>query len=306
MNTLSIHPVISIIKVVNGVYKIKSTGQTLSFTDPDGAPGFLELIFSLFDGWHARADIVNKMRMRFPDKDCDDIIQFLIDRSIIVHSSHGASDDYASILDFHIRTFGLSSDQPERKVALIGTGRLAEALTETLQQLNVDAASATNITAENSLIVACSDHLDHARFRELNAQAISVGRPILFCCINRYELVIGPLVEPGGSACFECVHHRMRMAAATVGEFDGEVNASRRQEAPASLVLARWAASIAALTLVHRLSGLSLQHPTGQIVRVDALTGVSDVHRCLKLPRCPVCGPGRAEKPVPAIYELSA
>jgi ribosomal protein S12 methylthiotransferase accessory factor len=129
----------------------------------------------------------------------------------------------------------------------------------------------------------------------VNRAAHAVGVPALFCEIKGMQVLAGPFVVPGLTACFMCA--RMR-SVATAEDFEAAMageeyydqfkspDHSRRE------ILSPACATVASLLASEALRYLILgQQPVlaGDIVEYDPFTLTLRHHALLEHPNCPVC-----------------
>ncbi|MDH6128045.1 TOMM precursor leader peptide-binding protein [Kitasatospora sp. GP82] len=151
-------------------------------------------------------------------------------------------------------------------------------------------------------LVVCGDYLD-PRLRELDAERRADGRPWLLAKLYGTTLWVGPVFQPGATACWNCLAHRLRghrCAETPVRLRHGGDPVPVPQAAlPVTIQLG---AQIAALECAKWLAG----HRSGEYDRVltlDTLTLASRSHRLTRRPQCPDCGDAslmasQAERPV--------
>ena len=129
--------------------------------------------------------------------------------------------------------------------------------------------------------------------RSVNKQAVEVDVPFLPVWLQRHIVCVGPIIIPGATACAECLHHRHEMNRADT------LNAQATPQAGATSPFAsRFAAMLAAAEMARFLAGAIYDLHIATLSRYSLLNGKSAQSIILKLPRCPVCGPGRHQRPL--------
>ncbi|WP_092528550.1 TOMM precursor leader peptide-binding protein [Amycolatopsis arida] len=139
-------------------------------------------------------------------------------------------------------------------------------------------------------LVLCDDYL-HPDLAEIDAAHRATGRPWLLAKPIGAQVWIGPIFQPGESACWHCLAHRLwrhRHAEACVQSMLG-----RRGPAPRAAVsvppLAAAAANLVALELVKWLGGH--RHPGQRSVwTFDSLDLGGRFHELRARPQCSECG----------------
>ena len=214
-------------------------------------------------------------------------------------SAPDVADLLKQLLDAEVITT-VARDQAGRTVQVIGDGRLARYLTADLSEID-KVAGAVRVGADawresdvaeltGDLVVVATDHLHPALNHEVNAAAHDSGTPVLFCHIDGTELVVGPLVLPGESACYLCFDVQDEGARHLRDEFliykDALDRAQPETEAePASAMLAAAWTALA----VARFDPETADFLVGRVLRVETSRMEVMTHRVLQIPRCPVC-----------------
>jgi bacteriocin biosynthesis cyclodehydratase domain-containing protein len=154
-------------------------------------------------------------------------------------------------------------------------------------------------------MLVAADTPNHQFLREVNRTlSVPSGVPTIFAFIDG-RVVRLMRVLPGATACFECMHHRMRAGKTFWREFDATTSGAALwyQDQPAEPVLQ--AHQLAAATLMQAtlmLAGQVHDLHHNSVIELDGYGQAQTKSPVLKLPRCPVCGPGAANKPMPPIY----
>ncbi|CAN5392799.1 hypothetical protein BH10PSE14_BH10PSE14_20850 [soil metagenome] len=206
----------------------------------------------------------------------------------------------------------------QRRMAVIGYNNVGTALATTLAEIGfgsvtlVDHPMLRNLSLEPGTFADPMAHEDWVEADDLPDCIIltsDFGGPDIarewnaFCVANNVHFypafvtdhvgLIGPMVLPKQSACYECFALRERAASAEVAlrrATDGLAYFSQ----PSFGFVKPMAQAVAALAATELLKFYSQALPGGNIGRMieyDMLVPALDTHRVLKLPRCPVCGP---------------
>ncbi len=196
------------------------------------------------------------------------------------------------------------------RLNILGSGRLHAELMRMAREAGYQVSnSEAQSDVPPSLILVASDTPNHTLFRDLNrSQVIASGVAAIFSYLDGATARIFKVI-PGATACFECLHHRMRVGKTFYREFDAASSGSTLwfQETPAAPALQ--AQQLAATTLIQAsamLGRTALDLHEGNLVEIAALSDARKKTAILKLPRCEVCGPGNTARPFPPIYNPAA
>jgi ribosomal protein S12 methylthiotransferase accessory factor len=139
-------------------------------------------------------------------------------------------------------------------------------------------------------VVVATDHLRPALSHAFNTWAAEMSRPWLNVTTDGTELLVGPIVVPGQTACFNCLEIQDEATRQYRHDFLVYKDAIERDgslaavSTPAAYLAASWAALAVAqfeqsgpCFLVDRLLRIDLD-------RLDVVA-----QRVFALPRCPVC-----------------
>lgn len=142
-------------------------------------------------------------------------------------------------------------------------------------------------------LIATSDFGGRETMREWNRFCVKHHRHFLPVVLRDLVGSVGPLVIPGETACFECLHLRRNShlsddecrGATEESAFEGQ-GAIGFHPSMASIL-----GDIAALELTKFYSGVLPSSKVGTLIEVNLLaTGLAS-RKVLKVPRCPVCSP---------------
>lgn len=193
------------------------------------------------------------------------------------------------------------------RVVVVGGGVLAECVGRELRAAGVGRL----VTAENAResaealagacsgadLVVCADVSPAADgARAVNRWALDARLPWLAVRVFGKEGFVGPLFVPGEGPCHACLLGREE--ANWVDPDLTRAYLHRIGAAPASLaaygqlpiltaVVGQWAA----LEAIKLLSGFTVAALLGSVLRVDVIGCRTQLHRVLRLPRCPECSP---------------
>ena len=144
-------------------------------------------------------------------------------------------------------------------------------------------------------VVCCLDASLSNVIYKLNRVCLAARRRWLFCGVSGAEIVVGPGIEPGRTACYMCYRMRSIACAGNPEEaFAYERYLDRRKQDDSgqreNLVFGvGLAANLAGLEMTKLLSGWAEPGLTGRILTVR-LTDLSiRTHTVLRKPWCPAC-----------------
>lgn len=149
-------------------------------------------------------------------------------------------------------------------------------------------------------VVATSDFGSQEVLCEWNAFCVQQSKPFLPVVLKNFIGYLGPFVLPGTTACFECLRARQNSHLQ-------HREASRMVEAAsqkAQLVIgfhpsmASVLGEITAFELTKVYSEVLPHSKVGQLVELNLLSCQMESHTVLKVPRCSVCSPMKANPPV--------
>ena len=165
---------------------------------------------------------------------------------------------------------------------------------------------------ESDFIVVCSDGMAMGSYDVIGKISMARGVPWLSARIDRTLGIIGPLVEPGKTACFTCYELRSRANSTHAKDHDAMFrfwrSSSDERGAGGDVVLPGFAAvvgNIAAMDVVKHLGGYGRTWTLGRVLHIDINTLEANPHSVLKLPRCPTCSTAR-HHPLTRIWDISA
>lgn len=145
-----------------------------------------------------------------------------------------------------------------------------------------------------NLILVCQEQLNVTLLRWINQACNELGTPWIHCHLDGSEAVIGPLVVPGETACYECYRLRCKSSQKiederlTLERYLENLHDERPRYGQLNM-LASIAAGSVALEAIKQLNHFALPVTYNHVYKVDFLTLEGDLLPVLKLPRCPVC-----------------
>jgi bacteriocin biosynthesis cyclodehydratase domain-containing protein len=154
-----------------------------------------------------------------------------------------------------------------------------------------DYASWAEIDDLPDCLVVTTDFGGPSLMQEWNAFCVENDVPFLPVLLHDHTGLVGPLVLPGRSACYECAARRERGVAT---DFDlrraTDSEGYFAQNSVGHLApMGETVANFAALELLKYYSQALPGGNVGRLIEIDLLAPSVSSRRVLKLPRCPVC-----------------
>jgi bacteriocin biosynthesis cyclodehydratase domain-containing protein len=145
---------------------------------------------------------------------------------------------------------------------------------------------------EFACLVATSDFGCPHLMREWNRFCVENRVHFLPVMLERFTGTIGPLVIPGETACYECLHLRenANMSAPEIGRIVELGPAEQQAVTGFHPAMANVLGELAAMELC-KIYGGGIPWRTNRIIEVNLLAPSLFSRQLLKLPLCPVCSP---------------
>lgn len=281
-------------------------GYTVLVTD-DTQRG---LAASVIDSLRASAGVgeVHAAVSKTIDVSVEEIGEFLrkIAQSGAIAAVPGESGDVSAWLSF-ARYGSLPKDVARRPVTIAGN-EMSEHLAEYLGRLGVEAEAlplgdldsldrfrnmegppddAPGHDTSGRLVVCVQGSLLPALY-ELNETAIEANVPVLYVQAAGSEVVVGPYVDPGSSACFWEFEQQRMHSFFSQAEYAAQV-AEGSQHLAATALHVEMSALVHAAPFVVELSLTGGSSLSGAFRKIRATNGQTQSGSILRLPRCPVC-----------------
>lgn len=239
------------------------------------------------------------------------LLSLLRERSALTVLDDAGADWAIDIYEFAFRRAQGPEGAPRSDVnaargtplCVFGSGWMQEQALAAAEALGMRRRVLIDELGPDGLLLVTSDRYDPDFFRSANRQAVSTGARAVFAHRQLSRIVVGPLVLPRESACYECYFQRQRAASRFKAEFDSRVRAAAAARATAARSPSRVAAglcqSLLALLLLAAAARAYDVFEPGTLVSFDVLTLEKSRQPVLRLPRCSVCSdagsrPGRA------------
>jgi bacteriocin biosynthesis cyclodehydratase domain-containing protein len=154
-------------------------------------------------------------------------------------------------------------------------------------------------TERPSLLVLALDRVEPAVLDRVSQISQDLRVPILHSRLNTTEGIVGPLVEPGKTACLMCHHLRVIRNYDFYDDYMRwemwirEAGKGRRAGVASLGPFTDIVAGISSLEIVKKLSSFWEPELYGRFLTINALTLEVIPHIVLRIPRCPSCGNAR-------------
>jgi len=159
-----------------------------------------------------------------------------------------------------------------------------------------------NPLADPTLTVVVVDDLLDERVAAIDEQMRTSERPWMLVVPSGESLKIGPLFQPGVTACWHCMEMRMRGNRQLEAYLDRkrEVTLRRPATPPSNGALRAMAAGVVSSEVLAFVAG-GRPESLGRIITIDALSYQSDVHHVIRRPQCRECGDPSLAVPAPRV-----
>lgn len=210
-------------------------------------------------------------------------------------------DDIAvASTDLYLTSVFSASDLGYLRSKAIGL-RLAPQFPETrFESIEVDMSSDESLASAvkgSDFVVSCLDIGLSSSIYKLNRICLETGIRWISCALRGNEVVIGPTVYPGTTACYLC--YRMRAVACAGNPEDAfkfeQILDQRKQDDSCSRENLAMGAGIAsnllAIEIVREMAGMGPATTAGKVVIFNLIDFSSSKHVVLCKPWCPACFP---------------
>lgn len=194
-------------------------------------------------------------------------------------------------------------DQRSRRVLVAGDGGVARSLAELLRSDGIATVDITSLLGDDAdldeiatdLLVFCSDVRHPSLEHELNLWAMERGTPFMRVCTDGDEVLVGPIVLPGQTACLNC--YDVQDEATRNFRFDYLTYKKALDDGSRPLSSARAQALAAgyAATAVADIDGSGWSFLVERVIHVNLSNLEITTDRIFRIPRCPVCIRHRAD-----------
>lgn len=289
------------------------SGPVFSLSD-DGGDGELARLVGLLDGSHSIAEVL----ARFDDDDHGAVVgvlRQLEERRIVYDAAEDAGPEPAG--DVAASNWYVSDADLEAidaSVTVVAAGDVGSILLDDLLATGVSAVtvvraggatvgdrdddrvetvdrSAADLRtrlAESDVAAVVADRPAPEQFDAVNRAAHEVGTPFVAGQLCGYDGLVGPMVLPGESSCYECFVGRRDANLPAPDEFRA-FQATAERPGPSVSAFARVVEGLVTVDLLNYLS-YGLGFTVGRVLHYDFSYLRVEGNEVLRLPRCDVCG----------------
>ena len=187
----------------------------------------------------------------------------------------------------------------QSKVGLVAPSPLERTISANLTSLGLNGMPADCGTPPNDIahMLVVDQTSNIGNLSEVNRYSLKYQLPTVYCFFDQRQIVVGPIVIPGESACLKCIEHRWNSNSLfPTPTGDTDVIRNHHPSLLTAQMAIAWACSrLKALTL-----GLNHLCVPGEVTELDLVS--NDIKRgtVLRMPGCEACN-STVEKPVRAI-----
>jgi oxazoline/thiazoline synthase len=247
------------------------------------------------------ADLIRKLGKNFPSDQVEEALKRLIERRYVVQTSQSTVGTVAG----YWASLGLPPDVAAKN---LGNCRVlvesfdvkgSAQLTSALRELGVNIVK----RSPDLTVTLVNDYLE-PRLAELNQQRVSDKTPWLLVQPSGVFPLVGPVFNPGESACWTCLFDRMIRNREIKGFLE---RGPARPVAVSPLVhntLGQTAVQFAAVEIAKAIASGFRTDLRDHIASFDLLGATITKHYVAHRPQCPTCGsrkfqnPRRAPQPI--------
>jgi bacteriocin biosynthesis cyclodehydratase domain-containing protein len=302
-----LHPLVHVVRIDETRTQLRlPDGESLTLTS-DGFP-LPEFLDALRTGTQSLGQHPLRATFDSYETHCNRLIEMLRERHALIEGDQrqGPVDTLHMLLNYvsdrSMRSSPLQRD--DGLVSVVGVGVIADAARCVMAKTGQLAKQAD---AFISLSIVCADFDDFSLFGAENEKMVERNMPVLFVWKSGARILLGPLVRPHQSACFHCYFERRASNTLFIDEFEALVG-QRDIDAPplddsmgligglVEFLLARHVKLI-----MDKVANLVMP---GNVYTYHLVSGTTQTHPVVKLPRCAVCGGAREDKLVRAVRDL--
>ncbi|RNI21116.1 TOMM precursor leader peptide-binding protein [Flexivirga caeni] len=256
----------------------------------------------LLDGTRDQAQVVQALADELGVDQADRAVRALLDTGHVVAVDPNLDDGAAGYLD----ALGRDGDSGVRRLhaATIAVLRIGQARNIDLTPIRQDAeatvveyAGIEEVPPSVDLLLVVTDDYQRSALREINRVAVHRGLSWLLVKPFGTSAWVGPLVHPGVTACFECLH--VRLASKNLPQsYLRQRGALTGDATPTALGLRSGIGAALRLAIHTAQTHLATQGEVpretarrdGDVVTLDLRTLETERHHLDPRPQCPVCG----------------
>ncbi|MFI9596370.1 TOMM precursor leader peptide-binding protein [Nonomuraea sp. NPDC052265] len=153
-------------------------------------------------------------------------------------------------------------------------------------------------------VVLAPDVFRPADHEALNTAALSSRTPWTSCRTVGLEVLIGPTVLPGRSACWTCFDDRRRSHLTRHEEATLVEHIWGEADRPPPFLAVVPGLSLVTLEVVKLLTGFAPATTVDGLLAVDVLSSTTTLHPVLRVPRCRSCGRPAQDRPALQVWDV--
>jgi bacteriocin biosynthesis cyclodehydratase domain-containing protein len=297
---MKIHPAIDLVQVSGNRLQLRSPAESFTFKEASQ----LGDIFPVPPAATSSGALTDDLREK--------IVSYLRKKSVLLDEHEPLPlfrDRMVAGLDFLARFYRNSVEQdydrPEiKRFCSLGASEAAVEFERLAREAGLDIHK-SYANEPKTLHICFSDAENYSYFRQMNQRFQAEKIPGLYVQLNMNSCVLGPLVFPDVTPCYECYYHRLRSNLHFVDEFDAIENLLETPEKPAPLAQSRLASVIVLSEAAKASQGLFHLSLVAKSLEYNLMTYEQRISPILKLPRCPVCGSSRlSRQPTPSVRDI--
>jgi ribosomal protein S12 methylthiotransferase accessory factor len=244
------------------------------------------------------AKLADELARKFPPEAINEAIKRLLDRRYVISKPSGHVPAHANTVAGLWASLGLPDTAAEQnlhncrvRLETIDVKGAAE-LSKALQELGVRVVK----TSADLTVTLVNDYLDR-RLAERNLQRVSDGSPWLLVQPSGVFPLVGPVFNPGETACWTCLFDRMIRNREVKGFLDRGAARPVAISPLAQHPVGQSAIQLAAVEIAKAIASGFRTDLRNHIVSLDLLGSTIARHYVAARPQCPTCGSKKLQNP---------
>lgn len=150
-----------------------------------------------------------------------------------------------------------------------------------IQEVNIDILKLSSLKKYNPDIVICTADSPARLIREhVNKICVREEIPLIFAGFSEYMGIVGPLILPGTSPCWECIQEQL-------GELPEDINSDR--VTPSFGGLCEVVGAFTATEVIKYLTNFSNIEIIGKELMINLITLENEITSWKQIPNCKIC-----------------
>jgi oxazoline/thiazoline synthase len=266
---------------------------------------YCALATAIAKGGKGPRELVREFGKRFPRDKIEEAINRLLERRYVVAGARGIDGTIAG----YWSSLGLPPEVAAQNLAACRVRVEAIDVKGAAELSNALAKLGVNIVTRSPdlTVTLANDYLD-SRLAELNRDRVAAKTPWLLAQPSGVFPLVGPLIDPGETACWTCLFDRMIRNREIKGFLERE---AARPVAVSPLVrntLGQTAIQFTAVEITKAIASGFRTDLRDHIASFDLMGSTIAKHYVAKRPQCPTCGSKKLQNPkrAPEPIELVA